>query len=277
MTDPMLDEFARETAADREAVSRIHSRLRARRRRPTLVYASLALAAAALLAIGAVRTLRPAPEAPPMPLDAELASPDGWTELAASGDVALRFAGHGHLSGTAAAPRIAWSAGTLGVEVTPDHGIDLRVETREGVVRVVGTGFTVGRDALGTTVAVSHGRVEVDCIGADAVFLLAGETATCGPTSAAGRLAKARALRDRGAADADVLAAVDDGLALDPPAPVASELRFLALEVLASAGRVDEARAMGARVVEGGDSSRSADVAAILASLSDRSMPVPAP
>lgn len=164
---------------------------------------------------------RPAPR----PLDARLDAVDTVTEALTSA-VQLQYAGTGTVSGTERAPRIRWEVGELRVEVNP--GIALSVETDEGLVTVLGTIFTVVRDARGTTVSVERGRVSVSC--ADHV-LEPGMSATCLPRRPAGLLARARALRaDRPGA----LDAVTRGLALAKPGdPIRGELLALQVQLLA--------------------------------------------
>ena len=109
-------------------------------------------------------------------------------------------------------------------------------------VRVVGTGFTVSRDALGTHVAVLHGRVEVRCGAGEPTFLGGGETESCLPTSAAGLLGRARALQAAGAGPAAVLVAVQEGLdRTTSEGAVRDELRVMRIQLLASLGRTGEA------------------------------------
>jgi hypothetical protein len=113
-------------------------------------------------------------------------------------------------------PRLEWEQGTLKVEVEPERGIDLAVHTREAEVRVVGTRFSVTRDALGTGVVVTHGHVAVLCADGEKALLGAGEARVCPPTHAAGLLGRANAL-----------AAAEASLAGSPARP--SELRHLAV------------------------------------------------
>ena len=46
----------------------------------------------------------------------------------------------------------------VALEVSPDRGVYLGVYTEEATVVVIGTGFDVRRDPLGTSVEVRHGR-----------------------------------------------------------------------------------------------------------------------
>lgn len=199
------------------------------RRRPVLLVVLLAAA----LALWAVQT-------PPVPLAGALSAPE-WRRESPTEQVDLAFLGEGTLGGTSVAPRIDWRAGTLRVEVEPDRGVKLSVQTREAIVRVIGTGFSVDRGALGTTVAVTHGRVSVDCTGGPSVFLGAGETRVCLPTTPAALLGRARALSATAAPPEDVLATVEAGLAAGPDDPVREELEVAWIDSLGALGRWDEA------------------------------------
>ncbi len=215
-------------------------------------------------AADADRPRTPAQRPAPLPLSADLRSAD-WQELALAGGVHLRFRGAGAVEGTSTAPRIAWTAGALEVEVTPGLGIDLVVETAEGSVRVVGTGFGVRRDLLGTGVDIRHGRVEVRCGEDDPRLLAADERALCTPVTAAGLLGRARALSTAGASPSVVLEAVDAGLGrADRADPTWAELQFVRVECLAALGRFDEARRAAAEYLGSGHGARRAEVEALL-------------
>lgn len=285
---PLTDAFRAETEPSDLQAARVHARLRASanatpaRGRAWAFGAGLVAAGVpALIALAVLRApVAPeatAPEAtapaatasiPAAPLDAVLDAAEPRA-LAAADGVDLRYTGFGRLSGTATAPRIEWSSGEIGVEVAPGRGLDVRVQTREARVRVVGTGFTVARDATGTAVAVSHGRVEVVCGEEPAVYLGAGESRTCLPVSAAGRLARARTLREQGVPAETVLAEARAAHATGPDAVVAGELRFLELELLVDLGRVEEARALGASLVAA-DTTRAPEIEALLARVGAR-------
>lgn len=261
--DPLLRRFAAETAAKPEALARLRSRLgapdvadiramlqampepapyaaarvrarlRAPRRRNAWIYAgggALLAAAAALLVVLATRA---------HPLTAQLASEAEWSALAPSREVALEYRGTGALSGTTQAPRLQWDQGTLSVEVEPDAGIDLRVQTREADVRVVGTGFDVTRDAMGTTVSVRHGAVAVLCASGENTLLSPGESRTCAPTEAGPLLGRAMALAPTDPAGA--LASADAALAASPSPAIATELVRVRVESLLRLGRAPEA------------------------------------
>lgn len=168
--------------------------------------------------------------------------------------VTVNVAGVGEVHGHTQQMEIAWKQGDLSVEVEPDQGVQLMIETDEAIVRVIGTGFDVHRNALGTSVDVRHGKVSVDCkIGQD-FLLTATQSATCLPVSAAGALGRARQLE--GTVDAATLLPELEAALLRPDATgvVASELAAMRTTALLSLGRVDEALrvAEAALTVEGG-------------------------
>lgn len=170
-------------------------------------------------------------------------------ELALTPDVVAAVEGEGKVEGDTKNLHVRWESGRISLEVTPEQGVDLEVTTDEGVIHVVGTGFDVVRDALGTAVRVRHGRVRVDCANGGSVRLDGGQEHTCLPRTASGMLGRARALQDRGAPSAEVLGAVDGGLTLAGPGPVRDELRFLELSGLLAAGRPDAARPVAAELL----------------------------
>ena len=204
------------------------------------------------------------PEPLVIPLGAALDSPAAWRSEAVTKGVALSFQGSGEVGGDSEHPRIDWDRGVLNVEVVPGRGIDLQVRTREATVSVVGTGFSVTRDALGTQVHVLHGRVSVDCGGGESVFLNPGDDHTCLPRSAAAMLGRARTLQARGASAAEVYAAVDRGLAQSgaegTSGAVIEELRVLRIETLAQSGRVAEALEEADAYLSGAAPARASEV-----------------
>ncbi len=249
------------------AEGRVLHRLAARLRHPAVPHSrvrpvfAVALATAALV-MWAVRAV-------PLPLAGSLSAPE-WKTANPTAQVALNFQGEGTLGGTNAAPDIDWRAGTLKVEVEPNKGIKLAVKTREAVVRVVGTGFSVDRGALGTTVEVTHGRVSVECAApaggtGESVMLGAGERHVCLPTTPAALLGRARALSASHASPADVLATVDRGLTASPTGSVREELQVARMESLAAAGRWDDALSTATSALAGveaepGVTGRAADI-----------------
>jgi hypothetical protein len=191
------------------------------------------------------------------------------TERALSGDVRLAVEGEGVLGGPASAPRIAWTRGSLEVDVTPGRGVDLVVSTPESTVHVIGTRFRVVRDALGTTVDVERGHVSARCAGAGGApdadhDLFAGASVVCPPTRPAGLLARAIRREERGDPASDVLVDVDAGIRLAPAAdPIRSELLALRIELLLRAGHHDEAAAAAAVYLADPDAPRRDEVEAL--------------
>ncbi|MES2638337.1 MAG: hypothetical protein V4850_02615 [Myxococcota bacterium] len=222
-----------------------------------------ALAAASLLV--ARTTIEPVAPAP-VAMASTLESGHGWEIDTSIPNVALSFDGTGTIEGQSDAPHIKWDSGLLNVEVTPDKGVRLAVFTREAEVRVVGTGFTVSRDTLGTRVDVRHGRVEVDCGAESTRALGAGDGVLCLPQSAAGLLGRARALQASGAPGADALDALDRGLAIvGPQAGVRDELTVRRIRALFDLARHGEVIDASRSYVTGGGGGRRADVEKIAA------------
>lgn len=218
-----------------------------------LVGAGLAAAAAGLFSI------LPPPSQPAF-TEAALASETRWRTVQSDG-VALSYQGTGSVAGERKAPRIDWQRGTLNVEVTPQHGVDLRVQTREAEVRVLGTGFSVHRDAMGTHVEVRHGIVETRCGTGEPVRLLAGDTADCLPLSAAGLLGRARAQMESGAPADSVLATLRAGFAVaEPGSPVAVELAVAKSETLAGDARNEAALVAVHEAIRAGAGVRHAEL-----------------
>jgi ferric-dicitrate binding protein FerR (iron transport regulator) len=241
-------------------------RLRARQRRPVARFRPvLALPAVAFAAVLLFFWLRPPP-----PLSAELLSSTETTR-ALTPHVALSYTGAGGVRGDAQAPRIRWEAGSLRVEVEPKQGIDLAVQTDEALVKVVGTAFRVTRDALGTTVSVERGHVEVRCGEGSPQQLLAGDRTECTPLRAAGWIGRVQAMMRAGQAPEVLLAAIDQGLALArPDDPAVGELVALKIRVLMGASRYPEAMAAAEAYLASGAVPRREEVSALLESLRAR-------
>ncbi len=246
--------LAATTAPDDNRVARVHSRLapallstadllahvpvpapgaaaRVRRRlamRPAPVAPWRLGGLAAMAAVGAAALLWIAwPSPNPVPLSGALAL--GSVEVAPG--VRLELAGTGALAGTDRDPHISWDAGRVAVDVEPGGAGVVVVETREAHVQVVGTGFEVERDALGTHVSVTRGIVEVRCLrasGGDVQRLDSGSSTDCLPVSAAGMLGRGQALHDRGAAPAEVLAALAEAESMVGGGDVAVHTEILA-------------------------------------------------
>ncbi len=290
--DPsLLDAYERETRPSPGRVDRVAAAvLRPRSARAStprrLVYAGAALLLLGGVALGPARLgssrvdelalETPPPAAPSVPAPSgavapaaepgALSSPDAPATRTLDNGVVLTWQGTGRLGPDA----IAWEAGALQVEVPPNRGIELSVQTREATTRVVGTGFTVTRNELGTDVEVQHGRVEVRCAGSpgSTAALDAGDRLVCPPVSPAGLLARARGLRERGAPAAEIRGAIDAGLdRVAPGDPTAGELRYLRAEVAYAAGDYAGARAdLDAYLASGADG-RAGDTLRLSAAL----------
>ncbi len=242
------------------------------RRRAPLLLAALGVAGALAALLATSRALSPTAAPATVALAAETP-----TLLPVGGDVSLVYTGRGALGGGVVRPRIAWEAGELAVEVVPERGVDLVVETPEGTATVVGTGFTVTRDALGTRIAVRHGTVAVRCRDGREARLGAEDALLCLPVRAAGMLARARALETAGADPADVLQALDAGLRLEPDGgPVRAELAARRIGTLAALGRDEEASAAADAWLASGETLRRDEVRALAARLALRRGDCPA-
>jgi hypothetical protein len=222
---------------------------------PVATGAVLAFAAGAALAI----FLPQETVEPPAPHTIALTSEVQATTATPVPGIVLTYEGKGEVTTWEGKPHVEWRLGRLDVEVEPDKGLDLTVSTREGEVRVVGTGFRVERSPLGTDVSVRHGRVEVRCDGAAARFLGAGESASCLPTSPAGLLGRARQLYEVHAPASDVLSAIDRGMQT-AEGSIETELRVLRIRTLLDDGRKDEALADAEAFLAGTTELRRTDV-----------------
>ena len=241
----ILGTFRDQTALPPEAAERIRRRLGAPQPQGGRWTWAAGLAAAAL----ALLTWRAAPGLiAPTVLEGPLVTGD------LTQSVALKVDGEGLASGTSETLDLRWAVGTLDVEVEPGRGVSLQVHTDEATVRVVGTGFRVVRDALGTAIEVRHGRVEATCRGGAPTLLDVGARLTCAPSSAAGQLGRLRRLQEEGAPAATVLDEATRALAgSDADGTVRSELQSVQLDALVALDRTDEALALAERLsaVEG--------------------------
>ena len=249
MSQQALQRFAEETEPSLDSVRSLRQRLEERpARRPSVLgpltfgLAVGAAAAAALLLL----LLRPS--AAPA-LDQALVAEATLQQSEPVPGLALEFLGLGHLGGTADAPELRWQAGTVQLDVRHEAGRALQVRTREATIRVVGTAFAVTRDALGTRTRVERGAVAVRCTGGPERTLEAGAAHTCPPITAAGMLARARALQGGDGGAEPVLAAVERGLSMPGlQEAVSVELKIVEVEALRDAGRsreaLDRARAL---------------------------------
>lgn len=265
---PALDRphasLARLARNDLQGEARLRARLSVSQARPRLPWRILAFAAAAavvfVLGLAAPALLEP------RDLDATLTARER-TEADLTPLVSVAYVGDGRVTGTEDAPKIAWEDGTLHAEVEPDRGVALVVETPEARVEVIGTVFDVDRDVLGTRVSVTRGHVTVRCGTEPLVNLTAGDERTCLPVRAAGLLARARLLGERGADGRSILDAVDRGLALPAEDLVRDELAAVRVATLADLGRVAEARQAAAEILAAGGGVRRVEVTRLAARL----------
>jgi ferric-dicitrate binding protein FerR (iron transport regulator) len=222
-----------------EAVSRVRAgvlaqmeRQAARESRPPrgrlLLPATLAAVAAALI--------HQAQQPVPQPVALVMLDSEGsWTERELTPGVHARFQGQGSMYADSQTS-VTWRDGTLELMVEPEQGHRVSVRTAEAEVRVVGTMLAVRRDALGTHVEVSHGRVELQCSGAAPGVLEGGQSELCLPVTGAGMLGRAQALEQQGASSDAILAAVEAGLQM-AEGPMQSELSAFRIQHLLKLGK----------------------------------------
>jgi hypothetical protein len=190
-------------------------------------------AAVALVAIPQAQTVRSAVALGDM-------ATHSWSD-----QVNFEVEGRGTVSGTDRNVEVQWELGTLYTEVEPNSGTTLSIITEESVVKVIGTKFSVHRDALGATTSVDHGRVLVACadgwsgeIGAD------DPPHTCLPIRPGALLRRADALSENGESPRKILTTLDRGIALSQPGSVWSgELLARRMATHAELGLVSDALA----------------------------------
>jgi hypothetical protein len=262
-SDPLFSAYAEATEATPTDLTRLRAQLRAQRapaRRWTgLLVPTMAVAAAAVVSVTLV-------EWSPQPVTASFTDARNQAVQAAPG-VQLTVNGTGELSGTEQAPVLAWNAGTVAVSVEPGAGLDVRVQTDEALVRVVGTVFSVDRGPLGTTVDVTRGQVAVTCTKAPEQQVTADQSVTCWPTTAPGLLGRAQALRDQGSASSGILATVERGLGLTPSSAIHTELSALRVVLLSEGPNLAAAVDAAATHLARPDAGRRAEIARMGAAL----------
>jgi len=255
-TDPLLRELKRASEPDDAALTRVERRVRAslhhrRAHRPALLGLAAGAAVAATALTLALRL--------PSPIDLTIET-STVAAIPLAPDVALEATGRGHATGDERAPRLRWEEGTLSVEVTPDRGVDLEITTDEAIIRVVGTGFSVERGALGTSVSVRHGRVAVQCLAGGSSLLTENLAVECPPTRPSGLLARARAQAARGDAPDAVLATLKRADRPEDPPALAGEILAFQVDVLRNAGRDDEALVAARRYLDAGYAPRRPEI-----------------
>ena len=181
--------------------------------------------------------------------------------------VLVDYQGRGHASGEMSTPTIRWDRGNVQIEVEPEAGVALLVETREARVRVLGTRFVVERDLLGTHVQVTRGKVEVRCDGGEAppAVLGAGEQRSCLPTSATGLLGRARAQWSGGDHASSLVSCEQALVGASEGSPERGELLALKAELLLELDRIDEARQAARSYLDEGHTARAAELAPLVA------------
>lgn len=191
--------------------------------------AGLAVAAAALLVVV------PGRESPRREVLAAVEAP---VSRAWSDQVQLTVAGHGEIVGIEKDAEILWRSGTVTASVRPKSGNRLAVVTEEARVEVVGTVFSVSRDAMGVRTSVERGRVRVTCkdgwsgeIGPEDGEKL------CLPVRPELLMGRADALEERGASVEARMEALDAGLKrADAGTAVAGELLFRRMQLRGETG-----------------------------------------
>lgn len=280
--DP-LHQFRQDTEPDAAAFGRVRRLTESRLQRPASVpWLGIGLAAAALLVVFLLLPGQaPTPKAVVADTPISVATLDASQKSLSTvdGKVKLDWQGSGHLSGTNRAPSIDWDSGHLSVEVEPQQGIALSVQTREATVRVVGTGFSVHRDVLGTRVEVRHGKVQVECSDGSSVLIGESQSRLCMPSSGVGLLARARALQSAEMPATEVLTTVELGLnSKDLSESVRDELQVLQVQELEAVGRKEEAKVAAERYLASPNPPRAVEMhryAAALAGEADCASALP--
>lgn len=221
----------------------------------------LALAGAGVAGLAIALVFAPS-DGTPEALDTPLAQQSEPTDLAPLPGVRLAYqGGYGELGGTTRSPEIEWISGELAVEVEPNRGIQLSVQTQEATVRVVGTAFTVNRQDAHTVVAVQHGKVEVRCADGQLILLTADMQHACESTSPTRLAFRAGHLRAEGAPLEQVLEVIERGLSLTTEGEAAwSHLQALWMVTVRDLGRQAEAREAAIAYLEAGHERRREEI-----------------
>lgn len=169
---------------------------------------------------------------------AVLASQEAPTTEAWSDQVQLLVDGRGEIVGKPKDAEIHWRAGTVTASVEPHAGNRLSVITEEARVDVLGTVFSVSRDAMGVRTSVERGRVKVTCTDgwSGEIGPEDGEK-LCLPVRPELLLGRADALESAGASLEERRQTLDAGLErAKPGTAVAGELLFRRMQVRGEAG-----------------------------------------
>lgn len=123
------------------------------------------MAPAALAAAAALLTFALWPGADPEPDTLVL----GTGEVALDDGVLAEVSGRGTAAAAPTGTTVSWVEGSITLDVDPNRvgkaDREVRIETEEAVVRVLGTVLTVDRGPFGTEVSVERGVVETTCQG----------------------------------------------------------------------------------------------------------------
>lgn len=206
---------------------------------------------------------------PPAAL-AELLYAVSPTERIFTAGLRFEYLGSGGVDGTMDAPRIRWEVGTLTVDVAPTGGVELIVETDEAHLTASDAGFTVTRNALGTTIEIGRGSVVARCDGVRE-NLIPGKGRACLPVRAAGWIGRAEALAAAGRPPEAVLEAIESGLRLaGQDDPARGELLAQRIRVLVDLGKYADALSAADDYLESGATSREDEVRSLAEGLRAR-------
>ena len=247
------------------AISRVRARfLASRAAEPRMGRAMAPRLAAGLSLLAAAGLawiqLQPAPAPPPAPISGRTVLA-GESQLEPMTEVVLEYGGNGNAEWEDKVVRIDWEYGAITGDVEHGQGIDLSVHTREGVVKVVGTRFTVTRDASGSNITVDHGVVEVTCDGGPDATVTDGESHRCPPVSAGQWTSNVDRLLLSGKDAETVNAAIGRGLQYaTADAPVRGELLARRIQLHLREDDLQSAAAVAQQYLDEGFVSRAAEL-----------------
>lgn len=153
--------------------------------------------------------------------------------------VTINGNGQGEISGKDNQLTIAWNIGQISVEVEPEKGVNLSIQTPDALVNVIGTKFTVDCSEKGTALSVEQGKVEFICHNLESNSIASKQSDIC-YKSAGTALVQARDFLDEGLATL-AIEATNKGLSLEPGEAVKEELN--AVKILAFSS-IDEEQAL---------------------------------